>query len=232
MEGGGDITKIGKEQLSITVQSGAELDKSQYSALIDEVMRVEAEAWLEEWRATRDKFEARLEVFPEGFFLASSQGQLAGVSTSEVVNYDPKNPPKTWDEITDNGFIRGTQNLAGNALYVVSVGVSADFQGQGIGHKLVEAQKELTKRLSLERLVLGARIPGYHSYHQTHPTVSAQNYVTLEETPRAGKKLDPEIRFYESCGLEVVKVMPNYGPDVQSENFGVIMVWRNSDFSS
>ena len=35
---------------------------------LDEVIRVEQEAWPAELMASKDKFESRLNVFPDGFF--------------------------------------------------------------------------------------------------------------------------------------------------------------------
>lgn len=228
MEGMEQTLEDKEKPKAMQIKAAVEFDKLQYSKLLDEVMRVEREAWPAEWQATRDKFEARLEVFPEGFFLASINGKLVGVSTSEIVQFNPQQPPETWDEITDNGYIRKTHNSQGNALYVVSLGVSKDFQGQGIGRQLMNEQKELTKKLKLKFLFLGARIPKFAQFHKAHPQVTAEEYVNKEESP--GRKLDPEIRFYESCGLKIVKVMPAYGPDPASEDFGIIMVWENSDF--
>ena len=229
MENNSEVSQKGEERVPIDVKSLVEYNKSQYSHLLDEVMRVEKEAWPEEWQATRDKFESRLQVFPEGFFVAYKDGPMGGVSTSEVVNYDLEHLPQTWDEITDNGLIKKTHSPSGDALYVVSVGVSKNFQGQGIGKGLVEKQKQLAQNLNLKYLFLGARMPEYQKHHRTHPEVSAEDYVKLEES--VGRKLDPELRFYESCGLKAVEVIPNYGPDEESENYGVIMLWRNPDFS-
>lgn len=213
-----------ERQNNIFINSMEDVSSTQRKELLDEVMRVEREAWPEEWQATRDKFESRLAIFPDGFFVAFKGRRMVGVSTSEIVNYDPENLPKTWDEITDNGRIKETHDKFGNALYVVSVGVSQEFQGKGIGKRLTEAQKRLAQKLGLRYLFLGARVPGYQSYHKEHPEVSVEDYVRLEEDP--ANKLDPELRFYESCGLKMLKTMPDYGPDPESENYGVIMVWE------
>lgn len=227
MEDKEDISKNLESQPSVEIKPLTQYNKSQYPQLLGEVMRVEREAWPVEWQATREKFEARLEVFPEGFFLAFANGQLAGVTTAEIVQFDPKKPPETWDEVTENGYIRKTHNRAGNALYVVSVGVAPEFQGQGIGRELMDAQKQLARNLNLKYLFLGARIPQFSQFHKSYPEVTVGQYVNSEENP--GRKLDAEIRFYESCDLKVRKVVPNYGPDPESENFGVIMVWENPD---
>ena len=60
------------------------------------------------------------------------------------LNYNPKNPPTSWEDITDNGWIVRTYIPNGNALYVVSVGSIARSGG---GSALVQAQKKLAKKL-------------------------------------------------------------------------------------
>lgn len=228
-----DIVEVNNQTEVVStpqIRAMSEYDRSQYPQLLDGVMRVEREAWPEEWRATREKFESRLKVFPEGFFVAFKDNEMSGVSTSEIVHYYPQELPSNWDAITDDGYIRSTHKPSGNALYVVSVGVSQRFQGQGIGRALVEGQKQLAQKLNLRYLFLGSRIPKYQEYHASHSDVSAEGYVKLEN--EEGKKLDPELRFYESCGLKTVKVVPNYGPDPKSENYGVVMVWENPDINN
>jgi len=136
------------------------------------VVRVECEAWPEEVRAPREKFEKRLEVFPQGFFAVYVDGVMAGVSTSQIIQY-PNSNLDSWEKITDNGHIVNSHDPEGNALYVVSVGVSSRYQGRGLGSKLVEEQKRLTKKIGLKYLVLGARIPGYHK----HSSIPVEDYV-------------------------------------------------------
>lgn len=192
------------------------------AADLDEIMRVEREAWPPEMQASREKFENRLKLFPQGFYVVLQDNKVVGVTTSEIITYDPRNPPKSWDEVTDNGWITKTHNPKGNALYVVSVGAS--LQGAGVGSELIKAQKALTYRLNLDCLVLGARCPEY-SKHQDIPI---DKYV---HTKRADKQpLDKEIRFYERNGLSVVAPMPEYmgkGGDPESADYGVIMSWRS-----
>jgi len=190
---------------------------------LDEVMRVEKETWPEEIQASREKFESRMKIFPEGFFGVYEDGKLVGVSTSEIVKYDPKKNNFTWEEITDNGWIKNTHDPSGNALYVVSVGVSQKRMGRGYGSLLVQKQKELVVKLDLDCLVLGARLSGYHKYKDLSP----EEYLKKR---KEGTSLpfDPEIRFYERNGLKVVKLMANYMEnDPESLNYGVVMVWEN-----
>lgn len=192
---------------------------------LDEVIRLENEIWPEGTRASREKFESRLKIFPQGFFLAYKNGGLIGVSTSEIIFYNPENPPTSWEGITNNGFIEKTHNPDGNALYVVSAGA---ISRSGGGSALISAQKNLIQKLNLKFLVLGARIPGYDEYCRTMGNVDIDQYV--KKTREDGQLLDPELRFYTRNGLKIFKIMPDYmGDDKQSGNYGAIMIWENPE---
>jgi ribosomal protein S18 acetylase RimI-like enzyme len=197
------------------------------AADLDGVMDVER-SWPVEMQAPPEKFVSRLELFPEGFYVALLDGRIVGASTSEIMKYDLANPPKTWDDATDCGWIKKTHTPNGNALYVVSVGVHSQFRSQGIGTALVEAQKQLMGRKNLDFLVLGARCPGYEEYYPTNP-VPAEKYIMLKRED--GQPIDPEVRFYSiRCGLEALKALPEYmgkGGDPKSRDYGVVMAYRN-----
>lgn len=208
----------------VTVQSAIDIPQSAKDFFLDEVVDVEKRTWPDELQASREKFASRLSIFPEGFFVIKIGDKAKGVSTSQITTYDPSKSP-TWDELTDSGFLRSTHDKNGNALYVASVGVAWDGQGHGLGGKLVEAQKDLTRRLGLSYLFLGARIPGYDSYCKEHGEISAEKYVNLKRDD--GQPVDPEMRFYSRCGLNPRKVIPNFEPDNESRDYGVTMVWEN-----
>ena len=122
-------------------------------------------------------------------------------------------------------MIRGAHVPDGNALYVVSIGVDPETQGMGIGGKLLNAQKELAKKLGLSVLFLGARIPGYDKYCKENAEISIEEYVKLKNDK--GESLDPEIRFYERNGLKLEQIKPDFEPDDQSRGYGALMVWRS-----
>jgi len=190
---------------------------------LDRVVELENKIWPKGTRATKEKFESRLKIFQEGFFLAFKDKRLIGVSTSEIIEYDPKNPPKSWEEITDDGYIR-KHNPRGNALYVVSIGAESR---SGAGSALLSAQKNLTKRLNLRFLVLGARIPGYDRYCREKKEIPIERYVRLKREDK--QPLDPELRFYIRNSLRLQKIQKNYMQnDKESRNYGAIMVWQNS----
>lgn len=200
----------------ITIRNAQETD-------LNQIIELEKSIWPEGIRASKEKFASRIKIFPEGFFLAYKNGQLVGVSTSEIISYQLGEIIDSWENITDNGFIKKTHQPGGNSLYVVSVGA---LSRSGGGSALVQAQKELVKKLNLDCLVLGARIPGYNQYCQEHGNLDIDQYVQLKRKDQ--QPLDPELRFYTRNGLILAKIMPNYmEDDRESRNYGAIMIWKN-----
>ena len=112
---------------------------------LDDVITLENKVWPPGTRSPREKFESRLRIFPEGFFLAYKEGSLIGVSTSQIIKYDGSTID-SWEKITDFGWIR-THNPMGNALYVVSLGA---ISRSGGGSALINAQKKLATELGLD----------------------------------------------------------------------------------
>lgn len=210
---------------NMIVESALNIPPANKDDFLEQVMEVERSAWPPELQASKSKFESRFNVFPQGFFVVRLDGKIKGVTTSQITYYD-QHSNYTWDEVTDNGTIEKTHDQYGNALYVVSVGVSSDAQGKkGVGSKLVQTQIELAKSRYLKYLFLGARIPGYDAYCKQNGDVSVEDYLKIKN--EKGDTLDPEIRFYERQGLHFAKVIPNFEPDTQSRDFGVVMLWEN-----
>lgn len=209
---------------NVQIESVTNIPQEKLQEFLNEVMVVESSAWPKELQAERRKFESRFEIFPRGFLVAKINGKVKGVSTSQITYYDPSKI-QTWNQTTDSGMIKNTHNPKGDSLYVVSIAVSQDVQGKGIGASLMERQKELARELGLKNLVLGARIPSYDSYCKENGSISVEDYLKLKND--RGEPVDPEIRFYMRQGLKPVKIVPDFEPDDASRNYGVVMVWDN-----
>lgn len=192
---------------------------------LSHIVDLENAIWPEGTRAPREKFEKRLAIFPEGFFLAFKEEKLIGASTAQIISYTKGEPIRSWEYITDNGFIEKTHNPQGNALYIVSLGA---LSRSGGGSALITEQKALARRLGLTTLVLGARIPGYDAYCKSIQEVSINEYV--RRTREDGLLHDDELRFYTRNGLQLQTIVPNYmEDDAESRNYGAIMIWENPD---
>jgi hypothetical protein len=206
---------------------------------IDQIMKVELSAW-DEWIDPKENFYFRLEIFPEGCIgLFTNEGELVGslyTMIKKVKEEDLYNVRESWDDITEKGTIKN-HDPQGNCLYGVSLSVAKEYQGKQIGTKLIEAFKDLVVRKELDFFYFGARIPDFQKYilskyDQKIPETKnilekeANEYIHLTRTSDY-KFLDMEMRFYRNyCNLKPIKVVPDFGPDSPSLNYGVIMVWK------
>ncbi|CAM2871353.1 GNAT family N-acetyltransferase [Paenibacillus sediminis] len=163
--------------------------------------------------------------FPEGALCVEVNGEVAGSMTGLIVDFDPDHADHTWEEITDNGYIRN-HNPNGNTLYVVDISVRPSYRKLGLGKWLMFSMYDVVVHLGLERLLGGGRMPGYHLKADE---MTAEQYI---EAVIKGELKDPVITFLLRCGRTPVKVVANYLEDEQSRNYGTLMEWRNPFRSS
>ncbi|PEJ57773.1 GNAT family N-acetyltransferase [Bacillus sp. AFS002410] len=159
-------------------------------------------------------------LFSQGALCIEVNGQMAGSMTGLRVDFNPQQPDHSWEEVTDNGYIR-THNPNGNTLYVVDIGVRPTYRKLGLGKWLMFAMYEVVVHLGLERLLGGGRMPGYHKVENN---LSPEQYV---DAVVKGDLKDPVISFLLRCGRMPVKVVANYLEDNESCNYGTLMEWRN-----
>lgn len=172
-----------------------------------------------------EQLQNHITLFPEGALCIEVDGRIAGSMTGLLVDFDPSHPEHTWEEITDNGYIRN-HNPKGNTLYVVDIGVSPLYRKLGLGKWLMQSMYEVVVEKKLERLLGGGRVPGYHK---------KANEMTPEEYLEAvvkGELSDPVITFLLRCGRTPVKMIDNYLEDEESCNFAALMEWKNPFYLS
>lgn len=159
-------------------------------------------------------------IFPEGALCVEVDDEMAGSMTSLIVDFDPNDPQHTWEEATDNGYIRN-HNEQGNTLYVVDICVKPKFRNLALGRLLMQSMYELVVYKNLDRLLGGGRMPGYHRYHHQ---LTAEQYL---EKVIKNELTDPVISFLLRCGRMPLAIVENYLEDEESLNYGVLMEWRN-----
>ncbi|MFY0546091.1 GNAT family N-acetyltransferase [Brevibacillus sp. H7] len=179
-----------------------------------------SELW---WNA--EQLQNHVTLFPEGALCIEVEGQIAGSMTGLLVDFDPGHPDHTWEEITDNGYIRN-HNPNGNTLYVVDISVSPSYRKLGLGKWLMLSMYDVVVHKGLERLLGGGRMPGYHKMADE---MTAEQYL---EAVMKGELKDPVITFLLRCGRTPVKVVANYLEDEESRNYGTLMEWKNPFFPS
>ncbi|MBM3290191.1 MAG: GNAT family N-acetyltransferase, partial [Candidatus Hydrogenedentes bacterium] len=99
-------------------------------------------------------------IFPEGAHCIEVGGVIAGSITGLRVDWSPDGGDHSWAEITDSGYIRN-HDPNGNTLYLVDISVRPRFRKLGLGKLLMFSMYDVVVHLGLERLLGGARMPGY-----------------------------------------------------------------------
>ena len=209
---------------------------------MDGIMRAEKDAWPNGLRANRDEFESRLRIFSQGFFIAcikvdEDTENIVGISTSEIINYDTSMALCSWKEVTDNGYIEDTHDENGNALYIVSVGVSEKFRGMGIGTNIINAQKQLSIEKNLDYIVAGARIMRYKTWSEKEENKNKTVMDYVFTTNEKCMPIDPILRFFFKMGFRMPSekieksrkyIIPHYMEgDSESKEYGAILAYNN-----
>ncbi len=197
---------------------------------LSSILKVE-QSWPPAGRAGADKFLSRLDIFPQGFFLACIQNNgnnetVVATITSMPLSYESAKIGnfENWDHVTNQGYLHKYDIKTCNALYIVSGVIDSEFRGLNIFSPMVLRIVELAQSLGLKYVLAGAVIPGYKKYCAQHVAVSAHDYCIT----RRGKHLvDPLLAMYESIGFTVPNakhIIPEYYPDDDSCNFAALVV--------
>ncbi len=194
--------------------------ESDFNALIDVQKESFPPPFPEELLWNKDQLQNHVTLFPEGALCIEIEGKIAGSMTGLLVDFDYDHAEHTWEEITDNGYIRN-HNPKGNTLYVVDIGVSPSYRKLGLGKWMMFSMYEVVIHKGLKRLLGGGRMPGYHKKMNE---MTPEQYL---ESVVNGDIKDPVITFLLRCGRTPVRVVPNYIEDEESCNFAGLMEWKN-----
>lgn len=154
------------------------------------------------WKA--ELLASHLEVFPEGQFVATVDGTVAGMAASLIVLWDDYTLDTTWRDFTAGGTFRNHDPARGRTLYGAEIMVAPEFRSAGVGSRLYQARWALVERLGLRRIRAGARLRGYH---QVAGRMSAAEYVAEVV---AGARRDPTLSFQLARGFRVIGVVDGY----------------------
>ncbi len=109
-------------------------------------------------------------------------------------------------------------------MYGVDCVVRPDYQGLGVGGKLIEARYDVVRRLNLRGMVAGSLIMDYHSVaHEISPERYVQDVVN-------GTRFDSNLSKQLRKGFEVRGLIPNDTVADSSCHYGVEIVWDNPDY--
>ncbi len=174
-----------------------------------------SELWWNEEQLTN-----HVTLFSEGALCIEVEGEMAGSMTGFLVPFDPEHPNHTWEEITDNGYIRN-HDPTGNTLYVVDICIRPAYRKHKLGKVLMDSMYDVVVHKGLDRLLGGGRMPGFH---KLATELTPEQYV---EKVLKGEVRDPVISFLLRCGRTPVTLVENYLEDEESHNYGLLMEWKN-----
>ncbi len=198
----------------ITVRHAVLSDIKKYEDL-------QASRWREENIASHDNLMTRFRVFPEGMLVAEEGGEIVGmVYAIRIAGYD-ENHPASWYEITNNGAC-DNHVTDGPILFGVDL-TTAPGVGARAGDALLVGIGKMAIQKNIKWCMLGGRMPGYHAHKDS---MSAEEYLWKKDS--RGRFLDRQVRFYASVpGIQVVRVLPHYFDDPESDDNGVLLRWQN-----
>ena len=164
-------------------------------------------------------------VFPDGQHVAiePGTGALVGMAASLIVLWDDYEIDTNWRDMTDHGMFTN-HDPEGHTLYGAEIMVDPDARRRGVGQAIYAARRELARRLGLRRIRAGARMRGYHKYHDS---------LTPEAYARAvvnGSITDPTLTFQLKQRFKVIAVVSGYlQHDPESLGFAAVIEWINHD---
>ncbi len=172
----------------------------------------------------RDQFLSQLKHFPKGQIGAFYDEKLVGYCISLILDLDEYHPHHSWEEISDDGYIRN-HDPEGDTLYGIEVVVHPEYQNMKIGKRLYDARKDLCRELNLRRIMIGGRLPNYHKYKDE---MDIYEYI---HQVRTKKIFDPVLTFQLRNDFIVKRVIKNYlREDTDSCAYATLMEWANVEY--
>lgn len=212
------IYQLSKEPYAMTIRQLTNYD-------LDDLCGLENAVWGNNMGATREMFQSRMEVFPEGLIGIYISGKLWGYINLIMIKRDEWQKDFSWMEITDRGFIKGTHNHKGDCLYGISFSVLPGAPKE-VPVLLVKAANKLGVRKGLQGTLFGSRVPSYHKHASS---MSIEDYV--KALSHKGRAIDPELHFYHQFQAEFLRHIPHYFEDPESLNYGVLIFVPNPFFN-
>lgn len=167
------------------------------------------------------QLKSQLAHFAEGQICIELDGQLVATSSSLIVDEEDFGAWHTYDQVTDNGFIRN-HDPDGDTLYGIDIAVHPEHRGFRLARRIYEARKALAAERNLRAILIAGRIPGYHKHARA---MTPEAYVGAV----VKKKLkDPVLTAQLANGFAIRQVLHGYLPtDHESAGCAVFMEWLN-----
>ena len=160
-------------------------------------------------------------IFPEGQVCIEDNGELVAIALSIIIDFSLFGDQHTYDQIVGKGTFK-SHDPEGDYLYGIEVFVDPEYRGMRLGRRLYDARKEIAETLNLKGILLGGRIPGYHTVSKE---MTPQEYILKVKNREL---YDPVLTFQMSNDFHVRNLLDDYWPgDHESRGNAVLLEWIN-----
>jgi GNAT superfamily N-acetyltransferase len=162
-----------------------------------------------------------IEVFPEGQFVAVSNGQVIGSCSNTIIDELAWSVCGGWYR-TVGGPDLETFDSTGTTLYGLDITVHPDHRRLGVGRAFYERRFEMVLTWPLLRYGTGCRIPDYKSARHEETSLTPETYAEeVLNGRRVDRTLTPLLRY----GLRFLMIIHRYMPDEESADCGALLEW-------
>ncbi len=184
---------------------------------VEKLIKLELEVWGQDMAADREKWISRLTIFPQGTFVAESNGRIVGVVVTHIIKWDyPPGYYPTWAEATAGGYITN-HDEEGDTAYGVNMTVLPGWPQ--VAQMLTRLGKSVRRERRLSKGFIGCRIPSLANKIKKLKVKNIDNKIALQLA-----RQDPEVRFFLSNKFRLEAVRKNYFPiDKQSLGWAAIL---------
>lgn len=159
-----------------------------------------------------------LQRFPDGQFVAVSEGRVVGSATNMLMSEERWSHHEPW-EAAVGGLDISRHDPQGTVLFGVDISVAPDWRRRGVGRALYEARFGLVRSLGLGLYGTVCRLPGFGASGMEHPADYALAVATEATEDRT---MTPLLRL----GMKYCGVVEGYMDDPESGDAGAVLEWR------
>jgi len=168
-----------------------------------------------------------LDLFPEGQLCVEVNGVAVACALSIIINSKKTNIYSDYYKIINDGSFSNHDLKEGDVLYGIELFVDPQYRNLRLGRRLYDARKEVCETLNLKSILMGGRIPNYHTYADQ---LSPRQYI---DRVRKKELYDSALTFQLANDFHVKKILKEYLPgDGDSMEYAILLEWNNIYYES
>ena len=165
--------------------------------------------------------ESQRHHFPEGQLVAERQGEIIGAASSLVLDWEAHAAQPRRETLT-------AQDTFANHDARMDTLFAADTMGDvaAVGRALLQARRDLCRRLNLRRIVCIAPLAGWLALGGGVSPERFAMRIVMGDFP------EPSIRVHLAQGFQFCGVARDFEPaDLASGGHGAVLAWLNPDYT-